>query len=168
MANSKRGRSLVIGLIGMVTAALGACGDNGSTGNARGPFAEFTGTWEYTASAGTLSCPGVADQQGSLGTTKRFVEGVATDLVDLSPSILDPATQCFYTYDVTNKVASITPSQTCTFDDGTGTGGTVQDAPTSWTFTLLSATTAEETLTTTFAMTCTLTGSATLKKVGKD
>src|SRR5664279_1657876 len=92
MANSRRGRFLVIGLIGAATAALGACGDNGSTGDARGPFAEFTGTWKYTQSMATFSCPGQADQTGTLGTHKEWGEGVKSDLVDLT-------TSCNYLFD---------------------------------------------------------------------
>ncbi len=89
----------------------------------------------------------------------------------MTPTFLDGATQCFYTFDVKGKVATIKPMQICSFLDASGqpilddNGQPIVDAPSAWTFTLTSATTADEQFMVTIATTCTLTGQATLKKV---
>ncbi len=157
MTDKTRGILLVLGFL-TVSATAAGCGGDGSD------LAQFTGTWQYTQSMGTLSCPGAADQTGILGTTKLWDSGVTSDLVDMSPSVLDPTTQCFYTFDVKNKVATLQANQTtCAITDGVG-DHVADETPTSWTFTLTSATTADEVLTTSIPP-CTLTGMATLKKV---
>ena len=99
---------------------------------------------------------------GPYGVQKVWNEGVTSDLVDMTPSFIDGVTQCFYTFDVKNKVATIKPAQTCAFFDVTGQE--FDDAPSVWTFTLTSATTADEVFTAAFDG-CTETGKATLKKV---
>jgi hypothetical protein len=164
MAKNRLGSVALVGLVGFVAVAATAAGC-GSDGN---NLTQFTGTWTYTASQGTLACPGQQTLQGILGTTKEWREGLSSALVDLSPLIFDPTISCYFAFDVKDKVATIQAGQTCGFDDGTGTGNLIPDVPVSWTFTLLSATTAEETLTTTVDTTCTLTGSGTLKKVAKN
>jgi hypothetical protein len=149
------GRSLTLGLAALALASLG-CGDGGSD------LSQFVGTWKYTLSTARFSCPGQADQTGPLATTKHWGGGVKSDLVDLS-------TTCDYLFDVNSKQATIQKNQTCDFSDVTGTA---TEAPNSWVFTLLSATTAEEQVetVTTFAdsTACTLTAMSTLEKVSKD
>jgi hypothetical protein len=162
MAKNRLGSVALVGLVGFVALATTAagCGDDGNN------LAQFTGTWMYTASQGTLACPGQAVVQGTLGTNKQWAEGVSSALVDLSPLIFDPTISCYFTFDVKDKVATIQAGQTCGFSDGAG--GSIPDVPTSWTFTLLSATSAEETLATTVDTTCALTGTGQLKKVAKN
>lgn len=159
MANGRRGSFLVIALVGLATAMLG-CGDNGDN------LTQFVGTWQYTQSAATLSCPGQSDLTGTLGSKKNWGEGVSSDLVDLGTSAIDPSTFCDYSFDVNDKIASIKAGQTCTLTDATG--APFMEVPSSWQFKLLSATTAEETLMTVIDSTCSFTGSATLKKVSRD
>jgi hypothetical protein len=170
MSEKMRGILLAIGLFGLAAGAAG-CGGNGND------LAQFTGTWEYTQSLVTLSCPGQGDLQGTLGSTERWGGGVSSDLVNLNPSIFDFGTQCFYPFDVKDKIATIQPAQTCKPIDVNG--NPVDEAPTSWTFTLTSATTAVESLAandmiilsgvpTDPPTACTLSGSATLKKVATD
>jgi len=77
--------------------------------------------------------------------------------------LFDSSTQCFYEFDVKSKVATIKPTQKCSLNDGVG--GLIEEDPSSWTFTLTSASTADETFMTTIATTCTFSGMATLKKV---
>jgi hypothetical protein len=83
----------------------------------------------------------------------------------MTPEVFDAGTQCFYQFDVKDKVATLTaaPVQTCNFGDGAG--GLVEEDPNSWTFTLTSATTADEQFMVTIATTCTFSGMANLKKV---
>ncbi len=151
-----RGILLVLGLL-TVSATAAGCGGDGND------LAQFTGTWMYTQSMGTLSCQGQPDQSGLLGTSKKWGAGVTSDLVDLTPSLFDSGTQCFYAFDIKDKVATIQAGQSCSFGDGAG--GLIDEQPSSWTFTLTGPTAAEEQFMTTIATTCTLTGIATLKKV---
>jgi hypothetical protein len=147
---------VVLSLLAVTTTAAG-CG--GSSND----LTQFTGTWQYTQSMGTLSCTGSPDSTGLLGITKQWDTGVTSDLVDMTPALFDPTTQCFYAFDVKDKVATIQPGQTCGLTDGLGTQvGT--ETPTTWTFTLTSSTTADEVLATSIPP-CTLTGMATLKKI---
>jgi hypothetical protein len=160
MAKSRSSRFLVvIGLLGLVVSAGATLGCGGDGDN----LAEFVGTWKYTAGDVTFACPGQADSAISLGNLKAFHLGIKSDLVDLSSN-------CGYRFDVKDKVASIQQGQTCAFDDGNG--GTATESPTSWTFTLNSATTSEETLTTatTFidGTVCTISGTSHLEKISKD
>jgi hypothetical protein len=156
MTDKTRGILLVLGLLAVATTAA-SCGGDGND------LAQFTGTWQYTDSQGTLSCPGSADQMGTLGSTKLWQGGVSSDLVDMSPAVLDRSTQCFYMFDIKDKVASVKAGQTCVITDGIG-DPIADETPSAWTFTLTSATTAEEVLTTSVPP-CTLTGMATLKKL---
>jgi hypothetical protein len=94
---------------------------------------------------------------------KHWGGGVKSALVDLSST-------CDYLFDVANMRATIQKDQTCTFDDGTGGQGI--ETPNSWVFTLLSPTTAEETVMTvnTFSdgTACTLTAMSNLDKISRD
>jgi hypothetical protein len=167
MTDKTRGIFLVYALLSVAVAAAGCGGGDsnspGTTDAHAAELAQFTGTWQYTQSMGTLSCPGSADSSGLLGTTKQWDSGVTSDLVDMTPAILDFTVQCFYTFDVNSKVATIQPGQSCGITDGAGTQ-VATETPTSWTFTLTSATTADEVLTTSIPP-CTLSGMATLKKI---
>lgn len=156
MTDKTRGILLVLGLL-TVSATAAGCGGDGND------LAQFTGTWQYSQSMGTLTCPGAADQTGLLGNTKVWDSGVTSDLVDMSTAVLDPTVQCFYTFSVKGKVASITAGQTCAITDGLGTQ-VATETPTSWTFTLTGPTSADEVLTTSIPP-CTLSGMATLKKI---
>jgi hypothetical protein len=156
MTDKTRGILLVLGFL-TVSATAAGCGGNGND------LQQFVGTWMYTQSQGTLSCQGQTDQMGMLGNSMQWGVGVSSDLVDLTPHLFDAGTQCFYEFDVKNKVATIKPAQTCNLSDGVG--GLIEEDPSSWTFTLTSATTADETFTTTIATTCTFSGVANLKKV---
>jgi hypothetical protein len=160
MAKNGLGCAIVIGFIGLAVAA-GGCGDNGSN-----ELEGFVGTWQYTESAATLSCPGQTDQTGTLGSKKNWGEGVSSDLVDLGTSVIDGSTFCDYTFDVKDKIASIKLGQTCTLTDVTGAA--FLEEPSSWVFSLLSPTTAEETMMTVIDSDCSFIGSAKLKKISKD
>jgi hypothetical protein len=163
MTDKTRGIHLV-SLLGFLTvsATAGGCGGGGG-GNDE--LTQFTGTWTYTQSMVTFACPNQPDQGGTYGTTKLWNVGVTSDLVDMTPSFLDGVTTCYYTFDVKNKVATIKPAQSCPFFDITG--AEFDEAPTSWTFTLTSATTADEMFVSSFQDPCTLTGVANLKKVAE-
>ncbi len=160
MTDKTRGILHVLGVASCLLAVSATAVGCGGDGN---DLQQFVGTWTYTDSQATLSCTGNPDVPLTLGSTKEWGAGVSSDLVDLSTEFFDLGTKCLYAYDVKNKVATIQPSQTCNFSDGAG--GSVEEDPSSWTFTLTSATTADETFTTTIATDCTWTGQATLKKV---
>jgi len=162
MTDKTRGILLVPGFVLCllaVTVTAAGCGGSGSD------LQQFVGTWMYTQSQGTLACQGSDPLTGTLGSSTKWGLGLSSDLVDLDPELFDTRTQCFYQFDVKDKVATIQPTQKCSFDDGSGTGSQVEEDPSSWTFTLTSATTADETFMTTIATTCTFSGQATLKKV---
>ena len=163
MAKNRLGSVALVGLVGFVALATnaGGCGDDGNN------LAQFTGTWSYTASMATLSCPGDTNPfQFTLGPSKQWGEGLSSALVDLSPALLDPSTSCYYGFDVKDKVLTIQAGQTCTITDINGSPH--PEVPTAWTFTLLSASTAEEQLTAAIDSVCTVTGTGTLKKVAKN
>jgi len=155
MANSRLGRFCIVGLVGLAGAALG-CGDDGST------LPQFVGTWKYTGSSIAFSCPNQAPQAIPL-TQKTWRLGAKSDLVDLSSN-------CAYKFDVNDKIATIQTGQTCAFDDANGAPAV--ESPTTWVFTLTSATSAVEQVTTvtTFVdgVMCTIDGSAMLDKLTKD
>jgi len=160
MTDKTRGNHLVQGVVLSllaVTATAAGCGGSGND------LEQFVGTWMYTQSQGTLSCTGQADQMGMLGNSMQWGLGISSDLVNLTPHLFDSSTQCFYEFDVKSKVATIKPTQKCSLNDGVG--GLIEEDPSSWTFTLTSASTADETFMTTIATTCTFSGMATLKKV---
>ena len=158
MAKTIGRRFSITGLVGLALALVTVgCGDDGND------LSLFVGTWKYTTSNATFSCPGQTDQTGPLASMKHWGGGVKSALVDLSST-------CDYLFDVANKKATIQKDQTCTFDDGTG--GLGIETPNSWVFTLLSATTADEVVNTvnTFSdgTACTLTATGTLDKISKD
>ena len=149
----------VVGLLGLALAAIG-CGDDGDD------LTQFVGTWKYSSSTARFTCTDGTDISGPLTSSmKHWGGGVTSDLVDLT-------TDCDYRFDVKNKQANIQKPQTCMFDDGSNTGSQATESPTSWLFTLLSATTAEEKLetVTTFVdgVACTLTAGSMLDKISTD
>jgi hypothetical protein len=132
--------SKLAALVATVATGLAGCGDD--------PIAtdDFVGTWHYEEVKSSIQCPdGDPFDQPPLAN-KTFARGVDASLVDLSLSALDDLVFCNFGYDVAGPVATIKRGQTCvltggdtfTIDDPT-TGG-----PPLWTFTLNSATTAEE------------------------
>jgi hypothetical protein len=152
MAKNRLGSAVVISLsLGLAT-AMQACGDNGDS------LSQFVGTWEYTQSVGTFACTGVAPAENDLTGRKIWGEGVMSSLVDLSDS-------CFYRFDVKDKVATIQATQTCTFSNGD------LETPSSWRFSLLSPTEAEEVVATSvdeLTGPCTFNASSKLTKISKD
>jgi hypothetical protein len=153
MGITMRGRFLIAGVFSLALAAIG-CGDDGND------VGQFVGTWKYTTSNATFSCPSQPDQTGPLASMKHWGGGIKSDLVDLT-------TSCDYLFDVNDKKATIQKAQNCTFDDGSGAPAT--EVPSSWLFTLLSPSTAEETVdtVTTFSdgVACNLRASSTLEKI---
>jgi hypothetical protein len=156
MANTTTGKFWRKGLVVLALAVAG-CGDSGTN------LAQYVGTWKYTTSAARFSCPGQTDQTGPLASMKHWGEGVKSALVDLSSS-------CDYLFDVQGMKAIVQKDQKCTFIDNTG--APADETPNSWVFTLLSASTADEvvsTVTTFMGGTiCTLTAMSTLDKISKD
>jgi hypothetical protein len=124
----------VLALLGAV--ALGGCGGDATTVD---PADAFVGTWHYDQSTGAITCPpptGPIDE-APLGNM-TFGVGVSAPLVDLTPSPVDPATFCNLNFDISGAVATARTDATCTI-----TGGDTVTVD-SWTFSLTSATTAEE------------------------
>jgi hypothetical protein len=125
-------------------ATLGAgCGGSGSAD----PADAFVGTWLYGEAQSVLQCPGADPTNQLPEPNKTFAHGVAAPLVDLSPSPLLPGVFCdFYFYvDPTGTIATAQAGQTCAL---TSLDSVSVDASQSgaalWTFSLTSASTAEE------------------------
>jgi hypothetical protein len=113
---------------------LAGCGDS-----SQDPAEAFIGSWIYSSEAsGSAACPGT-DALGETPTgNKTFARGISYALVDLTPLTLDRNVVCDYGFDVAGTIATGVPGQGCALR-----GGDLFTL-TSWTFKLLSATTAEE------------------------
>jgi hypothetical protein len=130
-----RSRSNVrLGALVLATMAVAALGCGGSSDAA----AQFTGTWHYDMATGPLDCGGDIIPQAPLGN-KTFAPGVSSALVDVSASPLDDLVYCDFEFDVAGPIATAQPQQSCAL-----TGGNAVVTIASWTFTLTSATTADE------------------------
>jgi hypothetical protein len=128
-----------LALLGAV--ALGGCGDTTD------PADQFAGTWHYDQSSGAITCP-LSDPIDEAPTgNKLFGLGVSAPLVDLSSSPVDPMTFCNTNFDISGVVATARTDAGCTI-----TGGDLVTVD-SWTFSLTSATTAEEKAATTLHIT---------------
>jgi hypothetical protein len=131
-------------LFAVVLAALGAslagCGSDTS------PADGFVGTWHYDEAQSTVTC-GQDTLPQPPTPNKTFGAGIATALVDLSPSALDPTVNCDFGFDVAGPVATVKAGQVCALTGGdTVTVDHTNDNAASplWTFTLNSPTSAEE------------------------
>jgi hypothetical protein len=162
------------GTAAVLGVALGGCGDSASAD----PADAFVGTWQYDQSTGAITCPGSDPIDEAPIGNKTFGLGVSAPLVDLTASPVDPATFCNTEFDISpsGAVATARTDASCTV---TGGDTVTVDA---WTFSLTSATTAEEkaaatihiTLsavapaTTPTTTTCAFTSMALLTRVAKD
>ena len=150
MAKNRLGSAIVIGLFLGLGAAMQGCGDDGDD------LSLFVGTWQYTQSAGAFTCTGSTPTDFTFSGRKIWGAGVTSDLVDLTDN-------CNYKFDVKGKVATIQAMQSCTFSDGSA------EIPSSWRFSLLSPTTAEEvTATSLDGTSCSLNVSSQLTKLSKN
>jgi hypothetical protein len=129
-------------LAAVATLAAG-CGDSGTSG---GPADEFVGTWYYNDVQSVLQCPNADPTNQLPEPNKTFAHGASAPLVDLSPSPLLPGIFCDFTFDVQNAVATAQPNQSCALTslDNLTIDQAPNNGPPLWTFTLNSATTAEE------------------------
>jgi hypothetical protein len=132
----------VLALLG--TVALGGCGGDATTVD---PADAFVGTWHYDQSTGAITCPNSDPVDEAPIGNKTFGVGVSAPLVDLTPSPVDPATFCNTDFDISGPVATARTDASCTI-----TGGDIVTVD-AWTFSLTSATTAEETAATTLHIT---------------
>jgi hypothetical protein len=124
-----------------VLSSLGAgCGDAAS------PADDFLGTWRYIDEQSTLTCPATDPILEPPVPNKTFSRGLDTGIVDLSPSPLDEHVFCDFVFDLAGPVATLRAGQACTLTGGDMLTIDTQGTPPvpKWTFTLNSATTAEE------------------------
>jgi hypothetical protein len=148
------------------------CGDS-----AEDPVEAFVGTWVYTSVAvGSADCPGHSSLDETPTGNKVFARGighpifdmktVAHPLVDLTPLTLDRNIVCDFTFDVNDAgtLATGVVGQGCALR-----GGDLFTL-TSWTFSLTSATTADEIAKADIASdpNCTYSMMAQLNRVSKD
>jgi hypothetical protein len=150
-----RGRSLALGMLkaALAIAAVGlaGCGSDATSAD------DFVGAWHYLDEKSTVQCLNADPHEEPPAPNKIFGRGVSSALVDLSPSPLglDSGVVCDFGFDVAGLVATTEDKQTCaidpvdtlTIDDDATTGKPL------WTFTLNSATTAEELVTGTIHIT---------------
>jgi hypothetical protein len=159
-------------------AALGAgCGNDGGAATTPNAADDFVGTWLYsTDTQSVLQCENGNDTNQPPQPNKTFAHGASAALVDLSESPILPGVFCDFAFDVSGPVATAQPNQACaltsldnlTIDQPDG------QAP-SWTFSLTSATTAEEVIKATahFSVSgqpnsCSWTLAAHLTRISKD
>jgi hypothetical protein len=121
------------------------CGDSKS--GTTDPSDAFVGTWLYGDTQSVLQCPGADPTNQFPEPNKTFAHGISAPLVDLSPSPLLSGVFCDFAFDVdaSGVVATAQPGQTCALTsldnisvDQSASGASL------WTFSLNSATTAEE------------------------
>ncbi len=124
----------------LVATGLAGCGDD--------PFAtdDYVGIWHYEEAKSSIQCPTGAPFEQPPPPNKTLARGVDASLVDLSTSALDALVFCNLGYDLAGPVATVKRGQTCVLTGGdTVTVDTsANGGPPLWTFTLNSATTAEE------------------------
>lgn len=174
VTTSTRARSA--SLTALVACAVALAGVGGCGGTAADPADAFVGTWQYDQSTGAINCPNSAPIDETPIGNKTFGFGVSAPLVDLTPSPVDSMTICNTGFDISGPVATARTDVGCTI-----TGGDVVTID-SWTFSLTSATTAEEKAATTLHITmpavapattpttstCAYTSMAVLTRVAKD
>jgi hypothetical protein len=143
---SRYGGASALALALVLVSAAGC--DDDSTGSGASaltsPADDFVGTWLYGDFQSFLQCPGAEPASQPPQPNKTFARGTTSALVDLSPSPLLPGVFCDITFDVAGPVATAQPNQTCAL---TALDNLTIDQPMGtslWTFTLNSATTAEE------------------------
>src|SRR5262249_27361774 len=113
------------------------------------PADAFAGTWYYDPAQvqSVLQCPNADPTNQLPEPNKTFARGVSTALVDLSQSPLLPGVFCNFGFDIdaSGSGATAHPGQTCAL---TSLDNVSIDSATNgsslWSFTLTSATTAEE------------------------
>jgi len=142
-----RGSAAAPAALALAFAALAAgCGDS-KTGASSDPADAFVGTWLYSDATSVLQCPGADPTNQLPEPNKTFAHGISAALVDLSPSPLLSGVFCDFAFDVdgTGVVATARPGQTCALTPLDNVSvDSAADNTSLWTFTLNSATTAEE------------------------
>jgi hypothetical protein len=149
-ARSQANKALRTALVGVsvrvfVLASLGAglvgCGSDTS------PVDDFIGTWHYTDATSVLQCVDRDPLNQPPASNKTFARGISAALVDLSvsPLGLSNGVVCDFGFDVAGPVATAQAKQSCAITTlDTVTIDQPNGAAPLWTFTLNSATTAEE------------------------
>jgi hypothetical protein len=158
-------------------AALPGCDDGGTKADSgTTPADDIAGTWRYLDVSSVVQCPDSTPLSVPPDPNKVLVRGIDSALVDLSPSPLLAGVWCDIAFDVTGPVATAQPNQVCTL---TALDSFTIDQPEGgaplWTFTLNSATTAEELVTATIhyvlagqPTTCSWSLVGHLKRISKD
>src|SRR5450432_3573487 len=122
-------------------AVLAGCND-------ANPADAFAGDWRYDDVMSTVACPNVEALSQPPAPNKTFGRGASSALVDLSPSPLGLGNGvfCDFAFDVSGPYATIQPDQTCFVDtvDTLTIDRPDMSQPPLWSFTLNSATAAEE------------------------
>jgi hypothetical protein len=136
-----------LAILGALAGVGAGCGNGSSDPTTTADAADdFVGTWRYDQWSSVLQCPGSSATDQPPQPNKTFARGITSALVDLSPSPLLDGVFCDFGFDVAFPIATAQSNQTCavtgvdtfTIDQKAGNG------PPLWTFTLNSATTAEE------------------------
>jgi hypothetical protein len=150
-STSIRSRVSVGALATVLAAALAGCGSS-ATGTSMGadPADDFVGTWLYGDVSSIVTCANSSPLSQPPEPNKTLAHGATSALVDLSPNPLVQGSFCDLAFDVAGEVATAQPMQTCAL---TSLDSLTIDQPQGmapeWTFTLNSATTAEELITAT-------------------
>jgi hypothetical protein len=167
-----------LAVLGALSAlATGCSGGNGNTTTTADPADDFVGSWRYDQWTSVLQCPNSTPNIQPPTPNKTLALGVTSAIVDLSQSPLLEGVFCDFGFDVSFPVATLQPNQSCaltnldtlTIDQQPGNG------PPLWTFTLDSATTAEEIvqgtvhlMATGMPQTCSWNMAAHLTRISKD
>ena len=147
MTLGPQARFAALAVVALTLAGLGAgCGDSNS--GTADPAADFVGAWRYDQVTSVLQCPSGVPTNEPPNPNKTFARGATTALVDLSQSPLLEGVFCDFGFDVNDAatVATAHPGQTCALTslDNVSIDEPTAGSTTLWTFTLTSATTADE------------------------
>ena len=109
---------------------------------------QFVGTWMITQASATIDCSATLSGSTPLAVTPagnvELVHGATSALTAISPSELDGFSICDFKFDVKGPVATMQAGQSCVIQGFSAPPYNAKLSPTTWTFSVTGANSAEE------------------------